>query len=461
MKRLLLLLLLLPLGAFAQFELQSLYPTSDVSGWRFGRKVAVSGTDIAVATATKFGPVQTAGKVYVFNSATNTQQVLFPDDATPSDDFGATLAMLGDHLVVGAPYSGDTGAVYVYTKTDGTWVQTQKLTFPIGSSGQRFGIQVVLNSDFLFVSNVFDPIQSNPVQGSIVAYHLENGSFTFFQQFGFDIMNETAQLAAENGRLGVMVNIDTAGSTPGWRFRSYVQSPSNWTTEGDSDSFGGFGNWPRAMTIANGEAYILFNSMPVVSEVATLNWNGTAWEPDSLTNVQGETDQFFSSLVISGDYMAVGSDDYFFQIARKFPVLLFQKAGGTWNSLQTLYGDGPFGQDDFFGSVMATDGEKIAIGAPWQNQGIPTGKAYYFDTTLGVTSSQKPTVHLFPNPTDGPISIEGADVTQVEVFSITGQKLRESTLVQPLSVADLPSGIYMLRITLRDGTSLTRRLIRK
>jgi len=461
MKRLLLLLLLVPASSFAQFELQSLYPTDGSMVSNFGRRVAISGSDMAVSCAGILSPSAAPGKVFLFNSESDTMQVLFPNDAEANDYFGATLAMHDNHLVVGAPYSGETGAVYIYTKIDGTWVQTQKLTFPIGSSGQRFGIQVVLNNDFLFVANLFNPVQALPVQGSIVAYHLENDSFTFFQQFGFDIMNETAQLATENDRLGVLVNVDTDGSPSGWRFRSYVQSPSNWTVEGDTNSLGDADNLPRALGIANGEGYILFSSLGLESRVATLSLNGTTWEQSNLTIVSGLSDHIFSSLVVTGDYMAVGSTEYLLQIERKFPVNVFHRTGNSWNLVQTLFGDGPADHDDYFGSILATDGEKIIIGAPLEGEVITTGRAYYFDTLLGLPSPGPSVVRVFPNPTDGPLSIEGPAVVRSTVFSLAGQKLLTSSSPTTLSVRDLASGVYLLQMEFADGTSHTERIIRK
>ncbi|UMY64848.1 MULTISPECIES: T9SS type A sorting domain-containing protein [unclassified Flavobacterium] len=461
MKRLLLLLLLLPLGAFAQFELQSLYPASGNSGWRFGNRVAISGDDIAVASSTLPGPSGTTGKVYVFNSATNTQQVLLPDDVAATDGFGSSLSLQGDYLVVGAPKNGPFGAVYVYTKLNGIWNQTQKITFTTGSSAQRFGSTVVQDGDFLFISNTFDPLLPLPSQGSILIYHLDNGNFSFFQQTGFDIMNESAVLTAREGRLGVMVMVDTPLAAPGWRFRSYAQSGNNWVIEGDTSSLGDADNLPRAVAVANGEAYVLFNSTQSQSQVATLTLNGAVWEQSALTDVAGLTDHLFSSLVVSGDYMAVGSSEYILQMERKFPVNVLHRTGGTWSPLQTLFGDGPAGYDDGFGSVLATDGQKIIIGAPSEGEVISTGKAYYFDTLLGLPSANPSVIRVFPNPTDGPLSIEGPTVVRSTVFSLTGQKLLTSSDPTTLSVRDLAAGVYLLQMEFADGTSHTERIIRK
>lgn len=462
MKRILLLLLLVPASSFAQFELQSLYPTDGSMVSNFGRSVAISGSDMAVSSSSMIAPTVAPGRVFVFNSESNTMQALFPDDATNGDNFGAKLSLMTDRLVVSAPNNGPNGAVYVYTKTDGTWNQTQKLTYPMDNSYvQRFGTQITQVNDFLFVSCRFNYIPLNPTQGSIVVYHLENGSFNFVQQLGFDIMNDSAIFTCGDDRLGVMVMVDTPILAGGWRFRTYVQSGNNWVMEGDTSSLGDADNLPRAATVANGEAYVLFNSTQSQSQVATLTLNGAVWEQSALTDVAGLTDHLFSSLVVSGDYMAVGSYEYILQMERKFPVNVLHRTGGTWSPLQTLFGDGQDGYDDGFGSVLATDGQKIIIGAPSEGEVISTGKAYYFDTLLGLPSPSPSVVRVFPNPTDGPLSIEGPTVVRSTVFSLTGQKLLTSSDPTTLSVRDLASGVYLLQMEFADGTSHTERIIRK
>ncbi len=63
--------------------------------------------------------------------------------ASPAE-FGASVAISGDLMVVGAPYAtvgGNLaqGAAYVFTETGSTWTQTAELTVPLGKGGDEFG----------------------------------------------------------------------------------------------------------------------------------------------------------------------------------------------------------------------------------------------------------------------------------------------------------------------------------
>ena len=92
------------------------------SGLTFGRAVTVSG-DMAVIGA--YDGSTGVAYVYRFDPDTqewNTEAKLTAVNGDSGDVFGASVSISGDIVLVGAPYDGTGGAVYVFEKPSGGWV---------------------------------------------------------------------------------------------------------------------------------------------------------------------------------------------------------------------------------------------------------------------------------------------------------------------------------------------------
>ncbi len=75
---------------------------------------------------------------------------------------------------------------------------------------------------------------------------------------------------------------------------------------------------------------------------------------------------------------------------------------------------------------------------------------------VGIEDPSPSSVHVFPNPSDGFISIHTDMETGVEIFTIQGRKIMDLTasdIRKPVDVSALPSGIYVLRV-LASGESI-------
>ena len=81
------------------------------------------------------------------------QQKLTPDDGDKDEVFGARVAVSSDGTtaLIGAfnddSYGSAAGSAYIFTRTDGTWTQQQKLVADDGDGDDRFGLSVALSSD--------------------------------------------------------------------------------------------------------------------------------------------------------------------------------------------------------------------------------------------------------------------------------------------------------------------------
>src|SRR5262249_15944822 len=99
------------------------------AGDQFGASVAIDGTTAVVGAPRHQGPasVNKGSPVYVFTLSGSTwslQQQLFAGDSSINNDFGSSVAIQGDTLVVGAD---NHEAAYVFTRSRSTWSQQAEL----------------------------------------------------------------------------------------------------------------------------------------------------------------------------------------------------------------------------------------------------------------------------------------------------------------------------------------------
>ncbi len=163
----------------------------------FGYAVAISGDTLVVSaygedsTATGVNGNQaddnanTAGAAYVFVRSDTTwsqQAYLKASNTDPYDEFGDSLAVSGDTLVVGASGEDSTatgvngnqaddtadaaGAAYVFTRSGGTWSQAAYLKASNTEVGDGFGFAVAISGDTLVVGAIYEESNATGVNGN-------------------------------------------------------------------------------------------------------------------------------------------------------------------------------------------------------------------------------------------------------------------------------------------------------
>ena len=129
---------------------------------RFGRSVAVHGDTVVVgAYQDESHKAPNGGTAYVFTKPaagwTNTtgNKRLVASDSESADDFGDSVAVHGDTVVVGAPETGSSvGTAYVYTKPNSGWAngnRNQQAKIEGSSDGDKFGRSVAIDGDTVVV----------------------------------------------------------------------------------------------------------------------------------------------------------------------------------------------------------------------------------------------------------------------------------------------------------------------
>lgn len=132
----------------------------------FGASVAVAGDTVVVGAYQHNELGNNSGSAYVFvrsDGEWRQEQELFPADGEEGDIFGYSVAVDGDTIVIGAMYNSPSdlryaGSVYIFTRTDSEWNQEGKLLEPAGSSYNNFGASVSLDGDTALIGtshNIF------------------------------------------------------------------------------------------------------------------------------------------------------------------------------------------------------------------------------------------------------------------------------------------------------------------
>jgi len=129
---------------------------SDPPYWEFGLAVAVSGNVIVVGSNNDDDLGNWSGSAYVFERSTDGtwERVakLLGHDTRAFDNFGQSVAVNGDRILVGAPGADmaepSTGAAYVFERqANGVWVEVAKLVASDGENSDWLGSAVALSAD--------------------------------------------------------------------------------------------------------------------------------------------------------------------------------------------------------------------------------------------------------------------------------------------------------------------------
>ncbi len=179
-----------------------LYAPAPASGAEFGTSVGIDGVWLAVgAPRMDFNNFTDSGVAYAYRFSDNGTPMDPSDDAwvwdsllrpTVSgahDKFGSSIAIIADHLVVGASGDDDagagSGAAYVFRRDDnGTpsdpadddWVLDTKLTALDGDGGDSFGGAVSIDGDRIVVGAMLDDKPAGWASGSAYVFRRDDNA---------------------------------------------------------------------------------------------------------------------------------------------------------------------------------------------------------------------------------------------------------------------------------------------
>jgi len=363
-------------------ETQKLIPShGEFLDW-FAESVAVDGTVLAVGAPLHDDNSTDSGAVFVYrNSGSNwVEEIeLLPSDGATDDQFGYSIAISGNLIVVGTPHDDDngddSGSVYIFRYDGSNWVEETKLIAPnIGDI--NFGRSVSIDNTTIAIgSGNLDFLTSTYV----------------FQFDGSNWVEETKLTDPDFGDndFGHAVSIDNGViviGTYGFSGSAYVfrYDNLNWIYEAklvasDSESWDGFG---ASVSIDNNIIVVGAedddnDDLPDTGSAYIFRYDDSNWIEESklLASDKAAFDDFGSSVSVNGDTIAIGAKHTDDGSNNSGSAYVFQYNGAAWiEETKLLASDG--GTNDFFGTAIAINDDEIITGAPGYNI---TGSAYVFD----------------------------------------------------------------------------------
>ncbi|MGC8856519.1 MAG: hypothetical protein ACP5QU_06955 [Anaerolineae bacterium] len=386
------------------------------AGDEFGVSVAIWGDTAVIGARLADGPAGAdQGAAYVFsrsNAGWALQQKLIASDGNPGDRFGFSVAIWENHIVVGSfwatvKFMVKRGAAYVFTRENGTWVQTQKIIAFDGQNNDQFGYSLAIQDGLLAIGA---PTADGSVKdvGAVYVYAFNGTNWTFQQKlvaydgsqedyFGNSVAlwNNTLLIGAPNDDIGA--NADQGSAYIFARTTQWEQQQKLIAADGAAgDEFGtavalygnlafvGAPNADIAAQADQGAAYLFTSS-------------GSSWgQQQKITASDGAAgDKFGISLAVNGSLLAVGAR--FADITGNTDVgaayLYFMNGSGLWQGEQKITSTtGAAG--DQFGNAVALFGGDVVIGARMTtvDADVQQGAAYVYalyhnDTDLSVTAT--------------------------------------------------------------------------
>ena len=301
---------------------------------RFGRTIVADGETVLIGA---IDADEARGAVYVFKYGDTWQQVarLTASDASPGDQFGTSIAVDGDVVLIGAQgRSESTGAVYVFAKSqDGTFSETGMLPVEDINPGDGFGYVAAIEDN---VAVVGSPSQMEGMGAAHVFMHGSEG-WSQISKLAPDFLTERSRMGSavmvHNGRVYVSAPMQGLVLVYEWDPESNQLRMLGQLTPFDAQrgsQFGaslaasGSGIWVGASRSGRGRG-VVYRFMS-----GEEGWTGALkLMPDEEIGRAA----FGSSLALYGDHAVVGAAR---MDSRAGGAILMNRTEGEWSAVVTL-----------------------------------------------------------------------------------------------------------------------------
>ena len=400
---------------------QILQPAGDVVEHdSFGTAAAISGNTMVIGGVNADGNEVGAGAAFIFEtiddawvqtarlfaSDGHAEPVPFDPDKFRSDSFGSTVAIAGDTVAVGAPGHNHTGrlanagAVYVFRRVHGVWLQEAEMFSPAPSGHDEFGAGqgfggIGLSGNTLAVTDQ----GSGFFQGAAVdVFTRTNGVWTLSTRLTVPddpfFLPSSVAIDANTVAVGSSLSDSAAAFESGvayvFRFDEGQWSGPLTLAAGDSTSGAQFGSslslrdgliavgaiTAPGSTLQSGAVYLYTSEDGVWSEQAKL-----------VPGDGQDFDNFGVSIAVSGQTVLVGANGHTLpagQVAAG-AAYVFRRRDGAWTEVAELSASDGISGGDFSAAVAVLD-NTLVVGADLQHplvEGYPGGEAYVYSLNPG------------------------------------------------------------------------------
>lgn len=362
----------------------------------FGSSVAVSGKTAVFGAIFDDDDEVFSGAAYVFihNGDSWSQQAkLKADDPEASDLFGRSVAISGDTIVVGAFQDDDngdsSGAAYVFVRSGSSWSQQAKLTPSHSAAGDQFGYSVAISGDTVVIGAIGDE-DNGRSSGAAYVFVRSGGNWSQQEKLtasdaaAVDIFGNSVAVSEDTIVIGAPGD-DDGGTSSGSAY-VFMRSAGNWNQQAKltasdvarGDEFGWSVSASEDKVIigahfddSGGAAYVFVR-------------DGSSWRQQQKLSANDEAsgDDFGYSVTLLEDIAVIGAIDNDDKGEESGSAYVFVLNGSNWiEQAKLTANDGA--ADDQFGWSVAVSGDMVVIGTPRDDDNIGTdsGSVYMFPFT--------------------------------------------------------------------------------
>lgn len=374
-----------------QAESFKLVASDAQAGDEFGRSVAVSANRVVVGSWHDGDSGSNSGSVYVYDAQTGAETAkLIASDGEAFDTFGFSVDIDGDTLIAGAPFSV-FGAAYVFVRSGSSWIEQVKLRPGDAAVFDNFGYSVSIDGGTAIVGSFRDDdIFSG--SGSAHVYVRNGGSWAHQAKLmasnpeGGAWFGTSVSICGDTVVIGSPFADGLAGIDLGSAY-IFVRNAGAWTQQAElipdsalSGDFVGYSVSISGETVVLGA--LLANETGNDSGAAhVFVRNGTTWTEQAklLPSDPSPEDHFGVSVAIEDDTILVGSHWDNDNGSDSGSVYLFTRSGTTWQEEAKLLASDGTAADDF-GFSVALEANTAVVGADLSDgTNFDCGSAYLFN----------------------------------------------------------------------------------
>ena len=436
---------------------------------RFGQSVSISGETAVIGAPFDDTTAGTdAGSAYVFvraGSSWTEQAHLTASDAAPSDNFGWSVSINGETIIIGA-YLDDTsagtdaGSAYVFVRTGTTWTEQAHLTASDAAPSDNFSHSVAISGETAVVSAQADDTSGGEDAGSAYVFirtgssWTEQAHLTASDGAGHDIFGYSVAISGETVVVGAPFDITALATGSAYVF---VRTGTTWTEQAHLTTVpaAAFDEFGHSVAISGGTIVVgaprfnIFGGGGTDAGAAfVFVRTGSSWSQQAqLKASDGAPFAIFGqSVSISGETVVIGAPfDDTSTLQDAGSAYLFVRAGGSW-SQQAQFIASDAAMADAFGQSVSISEETIVVGAYLDNTsaGTDAGSVYVFACSDSTTWTQQ-------------AKVEALDGASSDFFGISVSLSGETAVVGSfLDNTSAGTGAGSAYVFVRTGTTWTQ-----
>ena len=433
-------------------QMQKIVASDRSSNDEFGTSVGISGNYIVVGA-----PENVAGAAYVFELNGNTWSEVIKLEASDGDNndlFGFSVAIDGNAIIVGAykeeedQFGNNTldesGSAYIFERINATWSEVDKIVASDRANDDWFGYAVDIADNYAIVG-----VHREDEDSSGNNFQDQSGSVYVFERImggWVESQKLVAQDRSEDDEFGYAVAMDDTAIIVG----AYLEEED-----------------------ANGQ-----NNLSSAGSVYVFENNSGVWEQSqkivpsdrTLGDLFGCAVDIYDDLVVIGAYKEDQDNNGLNTLNNSGSAYVFRKENnGFWSEVEKLSASDREAQDNFGIAVAITQGY-ILVGVPLEDEDemgnnslIDSGSTYIYENSSVLHIDQSiavKSISLFPNPTDHSFRIKtDKNIARILVFDLSGKIVNTYTDTNFVDVRALEKGLYMVEVEVDNEIYKTKLLV--